>query len=155
MLKTLTIPLLVMGLVACTAIGGLLETVEQFPPGTTLQKAKRTTPRTDQHGQSLYAGYIELAQMEYDEGDYRDSDFFADRAIIAAKNQQIEPQQIGARDLGVEVLNEAAIARRKLTVVRYKGGSRIYPIPTAEAQLVPGGLRNLDERLFQVSHDTA
>ena len=134
-MKKITIALLAMGLGACAEIGDTFEAIEQFPPGTTLQKAKRTTPQTDQHGQTLYDGYIYLAGMEYDEGDYRDSDFFADRAIIAAKNQQIEPQQIGARDLSFEVLNEAAMARRKLTVVRYKGGSRIYPILTAEAQL--------------------
>ncbi len=121
MLKNLAIPLLVMSLGACA--------------GTTLEKAERTSPQTDQHGEALYAGYIGLSLMEYGEGDYRDSDFFADRAIAAANNQNIEPQHIGARDLGVEVLNEAAVARRKLTVVRYKGGSQIYPVLTAEAQL--------------------
>jgi len=54
---------------------------------------------------------------------------------MAAKDQKVAPQQISARDLSVEVLNEAAAARRKLTVVRYKGGSRAYPILTAKAQL--------------------
>ena len=135
MSKTLIVPLLVMSLGACTAVGDALETIEQFPSGTTLQKAKRTPPQTDNHGQMLYTGYVELSQVEYDEGDYRDSDFFADRAIMAAKDQKVAPQQISARDLSVEVLNEAAAARRKLTVVRYKGGSWAYPILTAKAQL--------------------
>ena len=142
MLKIFTIPLLAVSLGACTMIGDASEmigdaseTIEQFPSGTTLQKAKRTPSQTDEHGQALYTGYIDLSQVEYAEGDYRDSDFFADRAIAAANNENIEPQHIGARDLGVEVLNEAAVARRKLTVVRYKGGSRIYPELSAEAQL--------------------
>lgn len=121
MLKSIAILLMVMSLGACA--------------GRTLEKAERTSPETDEHGQALYAGYIELSKMEFDEGDYRDSDFFADRAIAAANNETIEPQHIGARDLDVAVLNEAAAARRKLTVVRYKGGSRIYPALTAEAQL--------------------
>ncbi len=141
-MKIFTIPLLAVSLGACTMIGDASEmigdaseTIEQFPSGTTLQKAKRTPSQTDEHGQALYTGYIDLAQVEYAEGDYRDSDFFAERAIAAANNVYIEPQHIGARDLGVEVLNEAAVARRKLTVVRYKGGYRIYPELSAEAQL--------------------
>jgi outer membrane protein OmpA-like peptidoglycan-associated protein len=123
MLKILTIPLLVISLGACAFAG------------RTLEKAERTSPETDDHGLALYTGYIGLSQVEYAEGDYRDSDFFADRAIAAASNQDIEPQHIGARDLSVRVLNDAAAAQRKLTVVRYKGGPWIYPVLTAEAQL--------------------
>ncbi len=123
MLRNLTIPLMVISLGACAFAG------------RTLEKAERTTPETDQHGQALYTGYIDLSQVEYAEGDYRDSDFFADRAIAAANNQKIEPQHIGARDLDVAVLNEAAAARRKLTFMRYRGGARIYPALSAEAQL--------------------
>ncbi len=123
MLKNLTIPLMVISLGACAFAG------------RTLEKAERATPETDEHGQALYTGYVDLSQVEYAEGDYRDSDFFADRAIAAANNQKIEPQHIGARELGVEVLNDAAAARRKLVVVRYKGGTRIYPELSAEAQL--------------------
>ena len=74
MLKNLTIPLMVISLGACAFAG------------RTLEKAERTTPETDQHGQALYTGYIDLSQVEYAEGDYRDSDFFADRAIAAANN---------------------------------------------------------------------
>ncbi len=121
MLKNLAVLLIVISLGACA--------------GRTLEKAERTSPETDEHGQALYTGYVELSKMEFDEGDYRDSDFFADRAIAAANNENIEPQHIGARDLGVEVLNDAAAARRKLVVVRYKGGTRIYPELSAEAQL--------------------
>ena len=123
MLKNIAILLMAMSLGACAFAG------------RTLEKAERATPETDQHGQTLYTGYIDLSQVEYAEGDYRDSDFFADRAIAAANNETIEPQHIGARDLDVTVLNEAAAARRKLTVVRYKGGSQIYPVLSAEAQL--------------------
>ena len=132
MLKNLTIPLLVISLGACA---GASKTLENAFAGRTLEKAERTTPETDQHGQALYTGYIDLSQVEYAEGDYRDSDFFADRAIAAANNQKIEPQHIGARDLDVAVLNEAAAARRKLTFMRYRGGAQIYPALSAEAQL--------------------
>ena len=96
MLKNLTIPLLVISLGACAGAG---KTLENVFAGRTLEKAERTSPETDEHGQALYTGYIGLSQVEYAEGDYRDSDFFADRAIAAANNQDIEPQHIGARDL--------------------------------------------------------
>ncbi len=132
MLKILTIPLLVISLGACA---GASKTFENAFAGRTLEKAERTSPETDDHGLALYTGYVGLSQVEYAEGDYRDSDFSADRAIAAASNQDIEPQHIGARDLSVRVLNEAAVAQRKLTVVRYKGGPWIYPVLTAEAQL--------------------
>jgi len=68
MLKIFTIPLLAVSLGACTMIGDASEmigdaseTIEQFPSGTTLQKAKRTPPQTDNHGQMLYTGYVELS----------------------------------------------------------------------------------------------
>src|SRR3546814_3592512 len=52
--------------------------------GLGLEDAKMTAPQGNAHDGALQAGYLELAQAEYDEGDYRDSDTFAERSIRAA-----------------------------------------------------------------------
>ena len=131
MWRRLVVSLLIVGLGAC----GVMESIEQLPPGTSLQKAKRTVPETDEHGERLYNGYVELSQAEYDEGDYRDSDFFAERAIAAAQGETVEPQSIFARDLSADALNEAAIARSRLSMGRYQGFVQRFPVEMAEAQL--------------------
>ena len=93
MLRTVGIVIAVALLAGCAEFDNFMENIEQLPPGTTLQKAKRTTPEADAHNMQLYSGYIGLSQAEYDEGDYRDSDYFADRAIASAGNIKVDPQR--------------------------------------------------------------
>ena len=103
--------------------------------GTKLEEASKVSPNTDEHGEALYTGYLQLSETEYNEGDYRDSDFFAVRAERAANNEKFEPQEIGARDLPAKDLNDAATARRRLVVVLYQGAAQSYPRDAAQAQL--------------------
>src|SRR3546814_9466480 len=56
--------------------------------GLGLEDAKMTAPQGNAHDGALQAGYLELAQAEYDEGDYRDSDTFAERSIRAARSEE-------------------------------------------------------------------
>ena len=80
--------------------------------GLQLQEAEQAAPATDEHGEALYEGYLGLSKLEFDEGDYRDSDYFAERAMLAGADQKFEPQLISARDLPADKLNEMASARR-------------------------------------------
>ena len=103
--------------------------------GTQLEQAEKIQPTTDDHGTALYQGYLGLSQAEYQEGDYLDSDYFAERAILAGGNQKFEPQMISARQLPAEKLNEMAAARRKIITAVYRGSVDKLPEVSAEAQV--------------------
>ena len=104
--------------------------------GLQLQKAEQAAPATDEHGEALYQGYLGLSKLEYDEGDYRDSDYFAVRAMLAGANEKFEPQMISARDLPAAKLNEMASARRKVITAVYRGSVTKLPRASAEAQVL-------------------
>ena len=104
-------------------------------PGTQLESVIKMPPPSDEFRKQLFEGYIRLSREEYDEGDYKDSDFFALRAKGAANNEKMEPQSVSARDLPVESLQEVAAGRRKLIVALYFGASKKMPVNMAEAQL--------------------
>jgi len=103
--------------------------------GTKLEEAKKTPPQADEHGQLLYDGYLRLSESEYNQGDYEDSDFFAEQAVRAGSGEKFGPQQINARDLPTDSLNDAAAARRQLIVALYNGAAQKYPREAAQAQL--------------------
>ena len=103
--------------------------------GRQLEEAKKVTPDADAHNAALYEGYIGLSQMEYDEGDYVDSDFFAERAMAIAAGQNVEPQVPSARDLGESELNQAAADRRRVIVALFNGADQTHPREAAEAQV--------------------
>ena len=103
--------------------------------GLQLQEAETITPATDEHGAALYEGYLGLSKLEYDEGDYTDSDYFAERAMLAGAGEKFEPQMISARDLPADKLNEMAAARRKVITSVYRGSVTKLPRVSAEAQI--------------------
>ena len=102
--------------------------------GVKYEEAEKMEPTAGEHGVALYEGYLGLSKAEYDEGDYRDSDYFARRAMRAGADQKVEPQLISARDLPVERLNEMAIARRQVITVLYRGAAQKMPKEAAIAQ---------------------
>jgi len=113
---------------ACTGEGSGL-------PGTQLQQARGTPAPTDPYSSALFQGYLRLAAGEYHEGDYRDSDFFARRAVAAAGQKAIEPQLIDARDLPIDQLENMASARRRIIGALYFGAASRSPEDAADAQL--------------------
>ncbi len=102
--------------------------------GTELEKAENAEPTAGEHGVALYEGYLGLSKAEYNEGDYRDSDFFATQAMLAGAGNKVEPQMISARDLPVERLNEMAVARRQVITVLFRGAAEKMPKEAAVAQ---------------------
>lgn len=84
---------------------------------------------------ALHDGYLGLSQAEYGEGDYWDSDFFAERAMRAGANRKVEPQTIGARELPADKVNELTEARRRLSAATSRGAIDTVPQAAAQAQL--------------------
>src|SRR3546814_11934109 len=84
---------------------------------------------------ALQAGYLELAQAEYDEGDYRDSDTFAERSIRAAGGGDVQPEAISARDLPDNMVGTLTSSRERLMAVLAAGAAQSDPTQAEEAQV--------------------
>jgi outer membrane protein OmpA-like peptidoglycan-associated protein len=104
--------------------------------GTTLQEAEKITPEGSEFDVSLYGGYTQLSKSEYGEGDYRDSDFFASRAIGAGTGAGVSPQEIAARDLPGDRVGELSSARARLSDALGKGAAEKVPGQAAHAQVM-------------------
>jgi outer membrane protein OmpA-like peptidoglycan-associated protein len=103
--------------------------------GLTVEKARNTEVSGGKFEQTLYAGYLSLAESEFDEGDYPDSDRFAARAIRSAKNERVAPETIADRDLPGEWVGALSEAHRRLVTALDAGARDSYPAGAAEAQL--------------------
>jgi outer membrane protein OmpA-like peptidoglycan-associated protein len=103
--------------------------------GTQLDAAKRVSPDgADAFSTNLYKEYIGLAQMEFDEGDYQDSDVFAERAMAAAGGAPTLPEELGVRSIPQKYQGEIAEARRNLMAALDAGGRTGTPDHAARAQ---------------------
>jgi OOP family OmpA-OmpF porin len=103
--------------------------------GNKLEKAKEVPVETDEYGKTLHGGYMELSESEFHKGDYVDSDRYAERAMAAARDEPTEPEQIAARELRAELLNDLASARRRIVVAEFRGAKGTAPVKLAEAQV--------------------
>ena len=121
----------VCGVVVC-CIGGLALAA----CGNQLDRAKSLNPEGSKFDQSLYAGYVDLANSENSEGDYNDSDVFAGRAIASATGGAIAPEAIGSRNLPESHVNELTDARARLMAAMAKGAGEKAPNETAKAQVM-------------------
>lgn len=102
--------------------------------GMELGKAKGVSPKGTAFDQHLYAEYITLSQMEYDEADYKDSDTFALRAVAAGSGKSPAPEAIAARGLPADKVGELTAARNRLVAVLGAGAGDRLPQPAARAQ---------------------
>jgi outer membrane protein OmpA-like peptidoglycan-associated protein len=60
--------------------------------GFELQRAAATSAPSSAFEAGLHAGYLDLAQAEFNRGDYEDSDRFARRAEAVADGKRVEPE---------------------------------------------------------------
>jgi len=104
--------------------------------GTELQKARDMQPAGSPYNVELSRGYLELSKLEYSEGDYVDSDFFAERSIAAGKGQSVAPQAIGERHLPADKVGELTAARQRLVAAQGKNAASVAPSDTARAQVM-------------------
>ncbi len=102
--------------------------------GTQLEKAQRVEPKGSTFDVSLYQEYIDLSSSEYNEGDYRDSDNFAVRAMQSGTGGTVAPEEISARRLPKDKVGELSSARRRLVDTLSKGAAEKVPVETARAQ---------------------
>jgi OmpA-OmpF porin, OOP family len=74
--------------------------------GLELGPTKKLSPQGDQFSVSLFDEYLSLSQIEYDEGHYGASDFFARKAKAAARGETVLPTEMSEVSLSAA---EAAV----------------------------------------------
>lgn len=116
------LPTMVASALALSACGERLSTAQQMAsPEGAFESA-------------LHGIYIDLSQSEHDEGDYTDSDNFANRAIALSGGETVAPEEIGARMLPAEAATELSDARARLVDALSAGAAGTIPDGAASAQ---------------------
>ena len=102
--------------------------------GIQLQRAEQMPAQGSEFDRNLYQGYVDLARAEFDEGDYRDSDSFAERAIASAQGEVVLPETVQERRLPEAKQSELSQARERLIAVLDGGAREAQPADAARGQ---------------------
>jgi len=103
--------------------------------GFGLGEAEMTAPQGNAHDRALQSGYLELSRSEFNEGDYRDSDSFAERSMAAARGESVPPEAISDRELPADRTGTLTAARNRLATALAGGAAQRDPAQAAEAQV--------------------
>ena len=123
-----TAALTALAVAACSHAGGGPET------SLGLAKAKAVTPTGSAFDRALYTEYLALSQSEYDQGDYINSDLYADNARLAAQANPTGPAMPISRRLPTDKLDEITSSYFRLSWV-FAGDARTRaPQDSAKAQ---------------------
>jgi len=102
--------------------------------GMELEKARMVAPKGTDFSMALNKEYLRLSELEFLEGDYKDSDVFAIRAIQSANNTPPAPEALEARDLPATHKGVLAEARRELVDALAATATEKAPVHAAMAQ---------------------
>lgn len=102
--------------------------------GFQVDNARGLTPEGDAFSKALYQEYLALAEMEFAEGDYEDSDEFASRAIAAAAGTPPGPEALDARVIPAEHKGALSEAHRRLVAALDAGAAAKVPEASARGQ---------------------
>jgi OmpA-OmpF porin, OOP family len=120
--------------------------------GIQLDRAKKVDPAGSAFDGHLYAEYLELSADEYGEADYKDSDYFAMRAMSAASGESPALEQLSDRALPNGTAMDLAVARNRLVAALDKGAAKSVPQDAAHAQAMFGCWMQEQEENFQPEH---
>ena len=118
--------------------------------GMELQKAEKQTPAGSNFQNDLYDGYIDLSSSEYAEGDYRDSDYFARKAMTSGSGEAVQPTMIEARDLPSDKQDVLTTSRLRLMAAMAAGAANKAPVDAARAQVMFDCWMQEQEENFQL-----
>lgn len=102
--------------------------------GYELQNAKGLSPSGDAFSGALYKEYLMLAESEYAQGDYYDSDVYSQRAIASAGGKPPAPEALDARPIPTAAQADLSAARGKLMAALDGGARTAKPAAAARAQ---------------------
>lgn len=104
--------------------------------GLELEKAEKQSPVGSAFQNDLYAGYIDLSSSEYAEGDYRDSDYFALKAMTAGMGEVVQPTMIESRNVPSDKEGMLTTSRQRLMAAMAAGAADKAPADAARAQVM-------------------
>jgi OOP family OmpA-OmpF porin len=102
--------------------------------GVEYQLARQAEPKSDSYDAQLSRQYLELSGNEYNEGDYRNSDYFARRSMAASQGRRFGPEEPRLRRLPPSVKPQANEGYQRLVAAQAAGAIDKVPAPTAHAQ---------------------
>ena len=102
--------------------------------GPRLPAAEKAVPKGDAFSKALHAEYVGLSRSEYAEGDYADSDLFANRAIAAAGGAHAQPEPVSSRKQGEKEAAALEAARKRLVAALAGDAPKRRPADSARAQ---------------------
>lgn len=121
MIRFLAIAVMTIGLTACY--------------GTSLQnvQGQNASKSVSPYHAALFSQYLTLSEMEYAEGDYRDSDAFAIKAMATNNTGRVGPDTVSSRKIPTENQTEMRTVQENLTYLLDQDGAEIAPVKMAEA----------------------
>ena len=120
--------------------------------GMELQRAEGLKASGSEFSKNLYTGYLGMSKLEWNEGDYRDSDVFAMRASSAAGGKPGQPENIANRELPKDKSGQLSDARARLMAALSAGARDKAPIQAANAQVNFDCWMQEQEENFQPEH---
>jgi len=120
--------------------------------GMEYEKAERSSASGSTYQRDLHDDYVELSKSEFDQGDYVDSDKYAERALALSSGENVQPEMIAARDLPDDKVNELSSARTRLMAAMASGAAEKMPMEAAEAQTKFDCWMEQQEENFQPTH---
>jgi len=103
--------------------------------GMGLQKAEMQSASGSEFQNDLRAGYVDLSSAEFNEGDYKDSDYFAEKAIQSGSGNAVQPTMIAGRTLPGDKVDQLTSSRERLMRAMADGAADKAPADAARAQV--------------------
>ena len=98
------------------------------------QAVRVMEPQGPAFNRGLRSGYLDYSDLLYEDYDMVDFGHFAFKAVDSAKGENVLPDRVEARDLGVSDADELAAARARLMAALAQTGRKKAPLSAAEAQ---------------------
>jgi OmpA-OmpF porin, OOP family len=102
--------------------------------GMEYEEAEMSPASGDTYQRDLHDEYVKLSKSEFDQGDYIDSDKYAERALTLSDGKHVQPEMISSRDLPADKVGDLTEARLRLMTAMSAGAAERKPLDTAMAQ---------------------
>ncbi|HEX9771506.1 MAG TPA: OmpA family protein [Kiloniellales bacterium] len=115
-------------------LAGCQSFIGAFSAEKNLEAAKISGPPAGEFNAALQREYIAVAQTELDEYDFQHADLFARKAIAAANDESIQPEDPGNWTLTKDLAGQFYAARGRLLLALDNDGRTTAPGDAAHAQ---------------------
>jgi OmpA-OmpF porin, OOP family len=123
--------------------------------GMEYDTAENSPATGNTYQRDLHDEYVKLSKSEFDQGDYTDSDNYAQKAIALSEGDHVQPEMISARDLPADKVDDLTAARVRLMTAMSVGAAEDKPMDAAQAQANFDCWMEQQEENFQPEHIAA